>query len=28
MLEGGADNKKVYNFSQINYYFTALQMNF
>jgi hypothetical protein len=28
MLEGGADNKKVYNFSQINYYFTALQLNF
>jgi len=28
MLEGGADNKKVYNFSQINYYFTALQFNF
>ena len=28
MLEGGADNKNVYNFSQINYYFTALQMNF
>jgi hypothetical protein len=28
MLEGGADNKNVYNFSQINYYFTALQLNF
>lgn len=28
MLEGGVDNEKVYNFSQINYYFTALQVNF
>lgn len=28
MLEGGADNKNVYNFSQINYSFTALQINF
>ncbi len=28
MLEGGADNENVYNFSQINYYFTALQLNF
>ena len=28
MLEGGADNENVYNFSQINYYFTALQVNF
>jgi hypothetical protein len=28
MLEGGADNDNVYNFSQINYYFTALQLNF
>jgi len=28
MLEGGADNEKVYNFSQINYYFAALQLNF
>lgn len=28
MLEGGADNEKVYNFSQINYYFTALQVDF
>lgn len=28
MLEGGVDNEKVYNFSQINYYFTALQVSF
>lgn len=28
MLEGGADNEKVYNFSQINYLFTAVQLNF
>ena len=28
MLDGGADNRKVYNFSQINYYFTALQVDF
>lgn len=28
MLEGGADNEKVYNFSQINYYFTALELKF
>jgi hypothetical protein len=28
MLEGGADNEKVYNFSQINYFFTAVQLNF
>jgi hypothetical protein len=28
ILEGGADNEKVYNFSQINYYFTALQFSF
>jgi hypothetical protein len=28
MLEGGADNDKVYNFSQVNYYFTALQLTF
>lgn len=28
MLEGGADNENVYNFSQINYYFTALQVKF
>lgn len=28
MLEGGVDNKKVYNFSQINYYFTSLNINF
>lgn len=28
MLEGGADNEKVYNFSLINYYFTALQFKF
>ena len=28
MLEGGVDNEKVYNFSQINYYFSALQFNF
>lgn len=28
MLEGGADNEKVYNFSQVNYYFTAFQFNF
>lgn len=28
MLEGGADNENVYNFSQINYYFTALQIGF
>jgi hypothetical protein len=28
MLEGGADNENVYNFSQVNYYFTALQLNF
>lgn len=28
MLEGGVDNDKVYNFSQINYYFTAMQFNF
>jgi hypothetical protein len=28
MLEGGADNERVYNFSQINYYFTTLQIVF
>lgn len=28
MLEGGADNDKVYTFSQFNYYFTALQYTF
>lgn len=28
MLEGGSDNKNVYTFSQINYYFTALQVDF
>jgi hypothetical protein len=28
MLEGGVDNEKVYNFSQINYYFTSMQINF
>jgi hypothetical protein len=28
MLEGGADNKNVYNFSQVNYYFTSVQVNF
>jgi hypothetical protein len=28
ILDGGADNEKVYNFSQINYYFTALQVDF
>lgn len=28
LLEGGVDNEKVYNFSQVNYYFTALQINF
>lgn len=28
MLEGGVDNEKVYNFSQVNYYFTAVQFNF
>lgn len=28
MLEGGVDNEKVYNFSQINYLFTAIQVDF
>lgn len=28
MLEGGVDNDEVYNFSQVNYYFTSLQINF
>ena len=28
MLEGGVDNEKVYNFSQINYSFASLQINF
>lgn len=28
MLEGGADNDKVYTFSQFNYYFTALKYSF
>lgn len=28
MLEGGADNDNVYNFSQINYFFSSLQWNF
>jgi hypothetical protein len=28
MLEGGADNKNVYNFSQINYLASALQVDF
>lgn len=28
MLEGGVDNEKVYNFSQFNYFFSALQYNF
>lgn len=28
ILEGGVDNDKVYNFSQVNYYFTAIQYNF
>lgn len=28
MLEGGVDNDKVYNFSQFNYFFSALQYNF
>jgi hypothetical protein len=28
MLEGGADNENVYNFSQINYLFAAAQINF
>jgi hypothetical protein len=28
ILDGGADNEKVYNFSQINYYFTSLQVDF
>lgn len=28
MLEGGVDNEKVYNFSQINYSFASFQFNF
>ncbi len=28
MLEGGVDNDKVYNFSQINYSFASFQFNF
>jgi hypothetical protein len=28
MLEGGADNDEVYTFSQINYFFTSLQIAF
>lgn len=28
MLEGGADNDKVYNFSQINYFFVGAKFNF
>jgi hypothetical protein len=28
MLEGGADNVNVYNFSQINYFFLSLQVDF
>lgn len=28
MLEGGVDNEKVYNFSQLNFIFTSLQLNF
>lgn len=28
MLEGGVDNDTVYNFSQLNYLFTSLQINF
>jgi hypothetical protein len=28
MLEGGADNDTVYNFSQLNFLFTSLQLNF
>jgi hypothetical protein len=28
MLEGGADNDKVYNFSQFNFYFASLDVSF
>lgn len=28
MLEGGVDNENVYNFSQLNYYFTSVQIGF
>lgn len=28
LLEGGADNDNVFNFSQINYYFSSFQFNF